>query len=339
VGIQEISLPELQERLAAALGARKADFQPGSTQALRLFNGFSEGYPDLVVELFGKTLLIFDHSRTPQAQSHLVQEVLDFYLQALPEIEAMVLKTRYADLPAERKGKLIFGTQADTRIQEHGTWYAIDLLMNQDASLYLDTGNVRLWALEHLQGKRVLNTFAYTGSLGVAAKAAGASQVYQLDLNQRFLQLAKRSYKLNGFDYTPAEFLAGNFFTWISRLKRAGELFDCIFLDPPYFSITTQGKVDQANEAHRLINKVRPLIRENGWLVAINNSLFTSGADYLQTLHNLCADGYLAIEELIPVPAHASGYAHTIRSQPPADPAPFNHPTKIAVLRITQRKT
>jgi 23S rRNA (cytosine1962-C5)-methyltransferase len=339
VGIQEITIPELQERLAAALQARKAEVVPGFTQAFRLLNGFAEGCPDLVVELFGKSLVIFDHSRTPQAQNHLVQGAMAFYLQAVPEIEAIVLKTRYGGDPAERKGKLIFGTQADTRIREHEIWYAVDLLMNQDASLYLDTSNARLWAIEHLQGKRVLNTFAYTGSLGVAAKAAGASQVYQLDLNQRFLQLARRSYELNGFDYTPAEFLAGNFFTWISRLKRAGELFDCVFLDPPYFSITSQGKVDQANEAHRLINKVRPLIRENGWLVAINNSLFTSGGDYLQTLNNLCADGYLAIEELIPVPAHVCGYPHTIRSQPPADPAPFNHPTKMAVLRITHRKS
>jgi 23S rRNA (cytosine1962-C5)-methyltransferase len=58
--------------------------------------------------------------------------------------------------------------------------------MHGDASFYLDTRNLRGWALEHLAGKSVLNTFAYTGSLGVAAKAAGASRVVHLDLNKTF---------------------------------------------------------------------------------------------------------------------------------------------------------
>jgi hypothetical protein len=47
----------------------------------------------------------------------------------------------------------------------------------------------------------------------------------------------------------------------------------------------------------------------------------------MSTLEGLCADSYLSIDELIPVPADVTGYPQTIRRQPPADPAPFNHST------------
>ena len=59
----------------------------------------------------------------------------------------------------------------DRKIKEHGVWYAINLTINRDTSLYLDTRNLRKWLIENLKDKSVLNTFAYTGSFGVAALA------------------------------------------------------------------------------------------------------------------------------------------------------------------------
>ena len=101
-------------------------------------------------------------------------------------------------------------------MREHGVWYAVELQLNRDASLYLDTRNLREWILRKLHGQRVLNTFAYTGSLGIAARAAaGAARVVHLDLNRAFLNVAKTSYTLNGFpihkpDFQTGDFLAAN---------------------------------------------------------------------------------------------------------------------------------
>lgn len=339
MGIPEVDSSELLDRLNRALRARQAQIQVSEPQALRLFNGHTEGYPNLSVELFGRTLVVYNYARPPDDGHTEITQAIAFYRDQLPLIQAVVLKSKFSPVHSERKGKLVFGTQFDCKIQENGIWYAIDLMMNQDASFYLDTRYLRKWALENLTGKQVLNTFAYTGSLGVAALASGASQVLQLDLNRHFLSLAQASYALNGLPYQASDFLAGDFFTWISRLKRTGKLFDCVFLDPPFFSITDRGRVDLENESHRLINKVRPLVAQNGRLVAINNALFTSGEAYYHTLQRLCADGYLEIERLIPVPEDVTGYPQTIVSCLPADPAPFNHATKIAVLRVTQRKS
>ena len=118
--------------------------------------------------------------------------------------------------------------------------YALNLLINQDASFYIDTRNLRRWLLDHAAGWQVLNLFAYTGSLGVAALAAGASRVVQGDRNRKFLALARRSAMLNRLDLGKMKTLAVDFFRQVSQLKGSGDLFDCVILDPPFFSTTSK---------------------------------------------------------------------------------------------------
>jgi 23S rRNA (cytosine1962-C5)-methyltransferase len=128
-----------------------------------------------------------------------------------------------------------------------------------------------------------------------------------------------------------------DFFNEVAFLKRGGDLFDCVILDPPFFSSTSKGTVDLIHESTRLVNKVRPLIKDHGWLIAINNALYLSGKDYLQGLKTLCQDGYLAIKDTIPIPEDITGFPETIINSPPTDPAPFNHPTKIALLKVRRK--
>jgi 23S rRNA (cytosine1962-C5)-methyltransferase len=103
-------------------------------------------------------------------------------------------------------------------------------------------------------------------------------------------------------------------------------------------SPTPAGVVDQVRESARLINKVRPLVEHAGLLVAINNALYVSGREYISTLEALCADGYLAVRELIAVPEDSTGYATTRRGSPITDPAPFNHSTKIAIMEARRKQ-
>jgi 23S rRNA (cytosine1962-C5)-methyltransferase len=45
----------------------------------------------------------------------------------------------------------------------------------------------------------------------------------------------------------------------------------------------------------------------------------------------------LQIETLIPVPPDFTGFPQTQAGGPPVDPAPFNHATKIAVLKVRHK--
>ncbi len=321
--------------LEKALAARASFFDARRESALRLFNGFYEGEPGLVVDLYASTLVLHNYV-DDSAQGRVIAEQAAQYLQGqLSWLRAGILKSRNAEKQEERLGQLLFGETPDAKIKEHNVWYSIDLTMNRDASFYLDTRNLRKWLIENMQGKTVLNTFAYTGSLGVASIAGGATRVIQHDLNRQFLNVAKTSYTLNGFPIRKEDFVAADFFTLTAKLKRIKETFDCVIIDPPFFSTTPKGKVDQVHESARLINKVRPLVSDGGTLVAINNALYVSGEAYMQTLETLCKDGYLSIRELIPVPQDFIGYHQT--REPITDPSPFNHSTKIAILDVKRK--
>jgi 23S rRNA (cytosine1962-C5)-methyltransferase len=323
--------------LEKALSARAGAFDGSHKTALRLFNGFLEGWPDLVIDLYATTLVLQNYAGAPEEGLSMVLEVQATLQSRLPWLKAGIVKSRNSPIAEEKRGKLLFGQSPDHKVQENGVWYALDLCMHQDSSLYLDTRNLRAWAKEHLGNKTVLNTFAYTGSLGAATLAGGASRVVQMDLNRQYLNLAKTSYTLNGFPIHKEDFLVGDFWNQVSRLKRSGEGFDCVFLDPPFFSATPKGVLDLNTDSARLINKIRPLINDKGWLISINNALYVSGREYLQNLEELCSDGYLKIAELIPVPEDVTGYKETRIGAPVTDPSPFNHSTKMAVLEVKRK--
>lgn len=328
---------QITNTLAKAFAARAKLFDAKHEAAFRLFNGFYEGEPNLLVDIYAATAVLYNYADVPFEGASAIRAAMDTIRAELPWVRALLVKTRNGN-QQEKRGVLVYGQRADTRIVEHGVRYSVDLTMNQDASLYLDTRNLRQWALEHLSGKNVLNTFAYTGSLGVAARAGGAARVAQIDRNRDFLNVAKTSYTLNGFSIDKRDFIADDFFPAISRLKREGASFDCIFLDPPFFSVTGQGRVDLEGESERLINKARPLVSDGGWLVVVNNALFVPGRDLMGMFDSLCGSGYLSVETILPAPEDFTGYPTTRVRTPPVDPAPYNHPTKITVLRVRKDK-
>lgn len=329
-------LPTLLEQ---ALDHRRKAFDlTDSPIALRLFNGFWEGWPALAVDLYGSTLLIHGYAQSADENHKTALLALQFFSTELPyPLSSVILKNRGAADPEERRGIFLLGSQADTQIKEFETWYTLDLRRHQDATLYLDTRNLRRWAVANLSGAQVLNTFAYTGSLGAAALTGGAARVIQTDLNMDFISLAKQTYRLNGWTVRSADFLCGDYFSIAARLKRDGALFDCIFLDPPFFSSTQKSRFDLNHEMIRLINKVRPLVGDGGRLVAINNAIFVSGESYLASLQELTRSGYVEIESFIPAPADFTGFNLVPLDSLPTDPSPFNYSTKIAVLRFKRK--
>jgi 23S rRNA (cytosine1962-C5)-methyltransferase len=328
-----------QSLLESALTARLPLLTEPHNTALRLFNGFFEGWLELIVDLYGATLVIFNYADDPANLSEALPAVADFYRARLPWLVAVLVKTRHSPIPAERNGKLLWGGPPARRVQENGVWYALDLTLHQDASFYVDMRGLRAWLKANASGLSVLNIFAYTGSLGASCRAGGAARILQVDLNRRFLNLAKDTFNLNGWPVQRADFLAEDFFRLAGQLRRRAETYDLVILDPPFFSATSAGRVDLVGDSARLINKVRPLVRGGGRLIAVNNALFTSGEEYVRVLEGLGADGYLALEEIIPVSEDVAGYPATRLSFPPANPAPFNHPTKIVVLRIKSKSS
>lgn len=327
---------DLKDRLQKSLHLRQEDHSLSESDAYRIFNGFYEGLPGLVVDCYANTILISNHIRQPESLNSPIEQISQFSSTEIPGIDSVLLKTRHSTDPEERKGRLLQGQALPQQITEHEIRYAIDLRLNQDDSFYPDTRNLRHWLLQNSNQKSILNCFAYTGSLGIAALAGAASAVVQNDINGEALSLAEKSYQLNNFNQVMT-ILKRDFFSAVNALKKSEKLFDIVILDSPFFSSTRYGKVDLQKESVQLINKVRPLVAHEGRLIVINNALYVSGKQFIDEINDLCKTGYVAMESIITIPSDITGYPETITAKPPVDPAPFNHPTKICVLKVLRK--
>ncbi|MBQ6519426.1 MAG: class I SAM-dependent methyltransferase [Anaerolineaceae bacterium] len=319
-----MNLPDL---LLTAFKKRETLSEAPDTTAYRLFNGYCEGCPEFSIDRYGSTAVILWTGKHVQPDSEILNMLKGLCLDSLSGISSVLLKNRYAVDPAEKKGILLAGDAPAHRIREWGTDYVINLQLNKDCGFYLDSALLRRWLLKNAAGKRVLNTFAYTGSLGDAAEAGGAKAVTQTDLNRNYLSARHKT----------QEYLFGDFFHVTAALRRSDRLFDMIILDPPFFaSAGRSAKVDQARNAAALVNKVRPLAAHEGKIILLNNALFLSGRDFLAQIEPLCGE-WLSIAEQIPVPDSFLGFDPVSPDAYPADPAPFNHPTKILVLDVRRK--
>ena len=313
--------------LTAAIRKRKSLFSDPDTTAFRLFSGFFEGCPLFSVDRYGSTAVILWQSKQVKPDPEILVLLRDTILHELPETGCVLFKNRYAADDAGKKGTVLAGESPERTIREWGVPYAVDLQVNKDCGFYLDSSLLRKWLLENAVGKRVLNTFAYTGSLGDAAEAGGALSVTQTDVNHNYLTSRHSS----------QEYIIGDFFHTAAMLRRTGRLFDLIILDPPFFARAGRGAgIDLVRNPTSLINKIRPLAAHRGKIIAVNNALFLSGREFLDQIGTICGD-CLFVSETIPVPESFFGFDPVLPGQMPADPTPFNHSTKIVVLDILRK--
>ena len=102
--------------------------------------------------------MLTNHADPPEELEQVLTAVQSLLRDTFPWLQTILLKTRHGS-EVDKRGMVAWGGKLSTKIREHGVRYALDLQMNQDASFYLDTRNVRRWALNNLAGKEVLNTY------------------------------------------------------------------------------------------------------------------------------------------------------------------------------------
>lgn len=327
---------ETNGKILAGLAKRRSLYQSNPSCACRLFNGFYEEMPEISLDLFARTLVIQYYGKTENPDPEFFDSIISEVQSEIPDLQCVLLKSRFASDLEQRKGSLLTGKEPDSLIKEWGISYLINLRLNQDTGFYLDSALLRKWLINNCMGKKVLNTFAYTGSLSVAALIGGAAEVVQTDNNAGFLSQTRNSMGANYLDDDRLKDICGDFFHVISDMRRENRLFDLIILDPPVYSKTRGGTIDIQKNYPSLINKVRPLVADGGKIIAMNNAVYLSGADFISQLNQTFRDGYVQSGDAIPVPSSFYGNV-AVNEKLPADPAPFNHSTKILQLEITRK--
>ena len=85
---------QIETLLENALELRTELLDARHETAFRLYNGFTEGNPALVVDLYAKTLVIHNYADKPELGLEAVNAAQQFLPNLLPWIQAIVVKTR-----------------------------------------------------------------------------------------------------------------------------------------------------------------------------------------------------------------------------------------------------
>ena len=231
---------QLRQRLGLAPSQLARENTGQTTDVYRLVHGEGDGLPGLIVDMYGDVAVVQAHSPGMYLARHelaaALKAVMGATLQAIYDKSAETVPAQAA--PEARNGYLLGeATGTEHLVTENGHEFAIDWETGQKTGFFIDQRDNRALLARYAPGRRVLNTFCYTGGFSVYALAAGAALVHSVDASKRAIELTERNVALSGHSEHPERHAAfaqdvQHFF----KNPASEQPYDLIILDPPAYA-------------------------------------------------------------------------------------------------------
>lgn len=255
LGIEELPLNFWEARLQSAYDLRQKLhlIRPDNT-AYRLVHGAGDRLPGLIIDIYGTTAVIQCHSIGMFRERKVIADALvKVYKNEITSIYnksgSSLSKTFATDEALEA---VLYGeATAETTVQENGLSFQIDLANGQKTGFFLDQRDNRLLLGNYAKGKRVLNTFCYTGGFSVYALAAGATKVTSVDLSAAAMEMTKVNVDLLGPDAAACHEAVTD--DVMDFLKNHDEQYDIVVVDPPAYA-KNRNRRHKAVQAYKRLN-------------------------------------------------------------------------------------
>lgn len=260
-----------RRRITDAVTWRRALPELQGQNGMRLLHGESDGLPGVIADQYGDTVVV-------QLTSAGADKWRDAIVSALQratgctrifersdsdvrKLEGLELRTGWLlgeGLPSALESASAQGGEQALTISEYGINIGVDIQHGHKTGFYLDQRENRRLCGQLANGRRVLNCFCYTGGFSLHALAGGAQSVLSIDSSGPALAQAARNVSLNP-NMTAAttdgrvEWREANVFDELRILRKAGQQFDLIILDPPKFA-PSAAHARQASRAYKDIN-------------------------------------------------------------------------------------
>lgn len=207
-----------------------------ATTCYRLIHGEGDLLPGLVVDVYERTAVVQCHSvgmyHSRQAIATAIREAYGNDIEAIYDKSSQTLPFK-AELGAI--DGYLWGRTAerDNIVLENGLKFKVNWEEGQKTGFFIDQRVNRDLVRQYAKGRKVLNTFCYTGGFSVAALAGGAKEVVSIDLSERAVKLAEENAIINFGSDAPHKAIACNA---VEYLKDIDSDYDLIILDPPAFA-------------------------------------------------------------------------------------------------------
>ncbi len=279
----ELNADWITSCIRAAFERRQLQGLPNqTTTGYRLLFGEADQFPGLIIDRYADTYVLQSSTAGSDKLLPLVAEVL------ISEFKANAIINR-SDTPSRSEEELdpiseqIHGADVDRQLfSENGLKFVAQVTGGQKTGFYLDQRDLRSGVRAVARDRRILNLFANTGSVAVAALAGGAAHVLNVDSSEPSLALVDEHVHLNDLPATNITNLPAEIFDWISAGEK--DQFDMVLLDPPAL-IKSHKDVEHGRKAYHFLNRAAMrLVKPGGIFVSSSCSAHFSEQDLVVTL-------------------------------------------------------
>jgi 23S rRNA (cytosine1962-C5)-methyltransferase len=284
IGFEDTGNPELviQSRIIQAYEARKRMgwIHHPYTNCYRLIHAEGDGLPGLIADVYDTHVVIQVH----QAGIEQFLSIIEKTLLDLPGLNIETLVVKYADKKNQIKElKYLKGNTTDCVVKENGIAFHVDWVRGQKTGFFIDQRENRALLKQYVAGKKVLNTFCYTGGFSVYAEMGGAAEVHSIDYSQWAMEEVQKNYALNQLEIKPERLICGDALDYLHRQIHD---FDVIVLDPPAFAKSMHAR-HNAIQAYKRINKSAiSKIRPGGIIFTFSCSQVVDAHMFRQTVYS-----------------------------------------------------
>ncbi len=244
-----------------------------SIQAFRLYDRDIPEYP-YIVDIYLNNAVVFERGKKLEDEElNLRAKHIGAVFEAIKEVmnipeERIILKRREVKEGIEQYEKEDDEGEKLT-VKERKCLFYVNLYDYLDTGLFLDHRPLRKMVNETSKDKEVLNIFAYTGSISVAA-AIGGGHVTTVDMSNTYLNWAKDNFRLNHLMFKDHIFVKQNAFDFLRSDRKK---YDTIICDPPSFSNSKSmdGTFSVGRDHAGLIQMCMNLLKDDGLLYFSTN--------------------------------------------------------------------
>ncbi|MDO7875115.1 class I SAM-dependent rRNA methyltransferase [Hymenobacter sp. ASUV-10] len=205
------------------------------TDVYRLVHAEGDGLPGLIIDVYGDTAVVQAHSLGMyHARPEIAAALRVVFGEKLRAVYDKSAETIPGNAVGEAKNGYLFGESSghEHLVRENGHQFAIDWETGQKTGFFIDQRDNRALLARYSPGRRVLNTFCYTGGFSIYALHAGAELVHSVDSSKKAIALTERNAELSG----DADRHAAYADDVLGFLKNHSAQYDLLVLDPPAFA-------------------------------------------------------------------------------------------------------
>ncbi|MCM8537634.1 MAG: class I SAM-dependent rRNA methyltransferase [Lentisphaeraceae bacterium] len=217
----------------AAATRRMMRLPAATNDVFRLIFGEGDFLPGLVIDWYAGHVVVQAHSIGMfQARHEIAIALQDVFKTQIQTIYCKSGDTLPAGFTDE-KNAWLFGDASSAVVTENGNKFEIDWVTGQKTGFFIDQRDNRQLLAQYSKGKKVLNTFSYSGGFSVYALNAGAKLVDSVDCSAKAIKLTDKNMELNADgDYEGKAYTEDTF----AFLKENGDDYDIVVVDPPAFA-------------------------------------------------------------------------------------------------------